>query len=210
MLSASAATRGLPPAYAKWRARDPVDYGPGSGPAQILAGVRVIHIADAAATESYRNGEPNRRALVDLGGARSFVTVPLLKHDEVLGMIMIYRQDFLTEAGLPTDRRLLPKTWDQFRDLMKKLVRADGTRLTRAGFDVPRNDEYLFLTIWRTLEDIAAFEHSRDEWRARDLMSPHLTAVPQIEVFQIHNLPVTPPEADAAAATPAPAEPVAQ
>jgi heme-degrading monooxygenase HmoA len=49
--------------------------------------------------------------------------------------------------------------------------------------------EYIFLTLWASLEDIAAFERSPDEWRARDLMSPHLTTVPQIEVYQIHNVP---------------------
>ena len=49
--------------------------------------------------------------------------------------------------------------------------------------------EYIFLTLWASLEDIAAFERSPDEWRARDLMSPHITTVPQIEVYQIHNMP---------------------
>ena len=49
--------------------------------------------------------------------------------------------------------------------------------------------EYIFLTLWASLEDIAAFERSPDEWRARDLMSPHITTVPQIEVYQLHNVP---------------------
>ncbi len=49
--------------------------------------------------------------------------------------------------------------------------------------------EYIFLTLWASLEDIAAVERSPDEWRARDLMSPHITTVPQIEVYQLHNLP---------------------
>ncbi len=49
--------------------------------------------------------------------------------------------------------------------------------------------EYIFLTLWESLEAIAAFERSRDEWLVRDLMSPHITTVPQIEVYQLHNLP---------------------
>ena len=99
---------------------------------------------------------------------------------------------------------------EDLADRTEAILRGHGgfESLTLLGDE--SSGEYLFLTIWRTLQDIAAFEHSRDEWRARDLMSPHLTAVPQIEVFQIHNLPATPPEADVAAATPAPAEPVAQ
>jgi heme-degrading monooxygenase HmoA len=48
--------------------------------------------------------------------------------------------------------------------------------------------EYIFLTHWDTLEHISTFERSPDEWRVRDIMSEHLTAVPQIEVYQLHNL----------------------
>ena len=38
-------------------------------------------------------GEPNRRALVDLGGARSLLAVPLLKDERVVGSVMIFRQE---------------------------------------------------------------------------------------------------------------------
>lgn len=48
--------------------------------------------------------------------------------------------------------------------------------------------EYIFLTHWDTLEHINTFEHSADEWRVRDIMSEHLTAVPLIEVYQVHNV----------------------
>ena len=45
------------------------------------------------AEDAYRDGEPNRRALVDLGGARSSLVVPLLQDGAVRGFINIYRQD---------------------------------------------------------------------------------------------------------------------
>jgi heme-degrading monooxygenase HmoA len=48
--------------------------------------------------------------------------------------------------------------------------------------------EYILLTHWDTLEHINTFERSADEWRVRDIMSEHITAVPQIEVFQVHNV----------------------
>ncbi|HEY8601563.1 MAG TPA: antibiotic biosynthesis monooxygenase family protein [Thermomicrobiales bacterium] len=48
--------------------------------------------------------------------------------------------------------------------------------------------EYIFLTHWEDLERLNAFERSADEWRIRDIMSEHLTTVPQIEVYQLHNL----------------------
>ncbi len=49
--------------------------------------------------------------------------------------------------------------------------------------------EYLFLTLWETLEEIHRFERAADEWRVRDIMSPYLTSVPEIGVYQVHNLP---------------------
>ena len=44
-------------------------------------------------SDAYRGGEPNRRALVDLGGARSLLAVPLVKEERVVGNVMIFRQE---------------------------------------------------------------------------------------------------------------------
>jgi PAS domain S-box-containing protein len=89
----TAATRGVPIAFAEYRRRNPPEYGPGTTPARILAGERVICTDDLKAESAYRSGEPNRRAFVDLGGARSAVIVALRKDDAVLGFIEIYRQE---------------------------------------------------------------------------------------------------------------------
>jgi hypothetical protein len=67
------AVRGVPAAFADYVKTDRPMHGPGTGPARILAGERIVHIADLAAEEPYRAGDPQRRALVDLGGARSLV-----------------------------------------------------------------------------------------------------------------------------------------
>ena len=48
--------------------------------------------------------------------------------------------------------------------------------------------EYIFLTYWEDLEQLNAFDRSSDEWRIRDMMSEHLTAVPIIEIYRLHNL----------------------
>src|SRR5207249_1646310 len=89
----TAAMLGVPPALAAFRKDNPPDYGPGTGPARVLAGERVVHVIDLKDDDTYRTGEPNRRALVDLGGARTSLLVPLLKDGAVLGTIMIYRQE---------------------------------------------------------------------------------------------------------------------
>jgi two-component system NtrC family sensor kinase len=87
------AARGVPQAFAEFRKNNPPDYGPGTGPARILAGERVVHIVDLESGDAYRAGDPNRRAVVDLGGARSVLLVPLLKNESVLGYIIVYRKE---------------------------------------------------------------------------------------------------------------------
>jgi ABC-type glycerol-3-phosphate transport system substrate-binding protein len=56
-----------------------------------------------------------------------------------------YRKDMLEQAGLPTDRKSLPKTWDQFREWTRKLAKWEGGTMTRIGFAMPADDK-MFLT----------------------------------------------------------------
>jgi GAF domain-containing protein len=87
------ALRGVPQPYATFLAGTTVIPGPGTAPYRFLHGERLIHNLDLAAEEPYRAGDPQRRALVDLGGARTALQVPLSKEDAVLGVITIYRQE---------------------------------------------------------------------------------------------------------------------
>jgi GAF domain-containing protein len=89
----TAATRGVPEAYARFRAENPPDYSPNTGPARLMAGEDIFHVADMADSDLYRSGDPNRRSIVDLGGARSILNVALRKEGALLGMIAIYRQE---------------------------------------------------------------------------------------------------------------------
>ena len=89
----TAATRGLPPAYEASRRNRPLDYGPTTAPARLLQGEPFVEETDLLESEAYRRGEPNRRALVDLGGARSVLAVPLRKDERVVGTVMIFRQE---------------------------------------------------------------------------------------------------------------------
>jgi GAF domain-containing protein len=89
----TAAIRGVPEPFAEFRRQSPQIYGPGTGVARLLAGERVVHFIDVADTDVYRSGDPNQRALVELGGARSALVVPLLKDESVRGFITIYRQE---------------------------------------------------------------------------------------------------------------------
>src|SRR5207248_8074443 len=52
-----------------------------------------VHNLDDAKADGYCRSEPSRRALVDLGGARTVLLVPLRRDNAVLGTIEIYRQE---------------------------------------------------------------------------------------------------------------------
>ena len=88
----AAGLRGVPRAFAEY-ARAPQRPHPENALGRLLRGERLIVSTDVAAEEVYRAGEPLRRALVDLGGARSAVRVPLFKDDILLGVFTIYRQE---------------------------------------------------------------------------------------------------------------------
>jgi class 3 adenylate cyclase len=87
------AMRGLPPAYAEFLRNNPQRPGPGTASARILAGEQIVHIPDLKAEAAYANGDPRRRAMVNLGGARTSVVVALRKDEKLLGSISAYRQD---------------------------------------------------------------------------------------------------------------------
>jgi PAS domain S-box-containing protein len=89
-----AADRGVPAAYASYRRRrGPMIFGLGTAPTRLVEGENLVHAADLMAAEPYQRGDPNSRALVDLGGVRSHLCVALRKGDILLGDIVIYRQE---------------------------------------------------------------------------------------------------------------------
>jgi len=89
-----AASRGAPTAYTEYYAAQHTGhYGAGTGPARLLEGERFVHIPDLIETEPYQRGDPDRRAIVDIAGARAILTVPLLLDNAVRGFILVYRRE---------------------------------------------------------------------------------------------------------------------
>jgi two-component system NtrC family sensor kinase len=88
----AAAMRGLPAAYAEFRAEHPPAGRSGGGPARMLETKRPLHILDLKAEEFYQT-DAERRTMVELTGARSCLGVPLLKDEAMIGFISIYRQE---------------------------------------------------------------------------------------------------------------------
>ena len=54
---------------------------------------KFLHIHDLRADEAYLSGNPRIKALVESAGARTHLVVPMLKDDELVGAIVIYRQE---------------------------------------------------------------------------------------------------------------------
>ena len=52
-----------------------------------------IQITDMKADRAYGEGDPLRVATVDLGGAQTLLCVPMLKENQLVGAIVIYRQE---------------------------------------------------------------------------------------------------------------------
>jgi GAF domain-containing protein len=96
------ALQGVPEAYAAFLARTTLIPGPGTAPYRLMHGEPIVHNIDLASEEPYRTGDPQRRALVDLGGARAALQAALRKDDALLGIITIYRQ----EARPYTDKQI--------------------------------------------------------------------------------------------------------
>jgi adenylate cyclase len=89
----TSAGRGHSAAFAEARAKNPPAARPGTASARILDTKRPVHILDIKAEESYRERSPASRALIDLGGTRTTLAVPLLKNDTVLGFISFHRDE---------------------------------------------------------------------------------------------------------------------
>jgi GAF domain-containing protein len=58
---------------------------------RVIAGEHIVHIADLK--EIYLQGHDDLQALVEIGGARTVLTVALRKEDALLGSITLYRQE---------------------------------------------------------------------------------------------------------------------
>jgi PAS domain S-box-containing protein len=86
------ALHNAPPGYAGRRG---VPFRPHaeSGLARVARTKQVVQIADLRREPQYLEGNPAVVAIVDVAGARTIVIVPMLKENELVGTISIYRQE---------------------------------------------------------------------------------------------------------------------
>ena len=87
------AAHNVPSAFAQARRRGPIYPPPGSGLCEAIRTKQTVHVTDLAAAQPYVERDPAVVEGVELGGVRTFVAVPMLKDNELIGLIVIYRQE---------------------------------------------------------------------------------------------------------------------
>jgi GAF domain-containing protein/CheY-like chemotaxis protein len=89
----AAAFHNAPPAFIEHRKRAPLRPGPDTSLGQAARTKQVAHVVDIMKRESYRRRDPFVVAGAELGGYRTIVSVPMLREDNLVGVISIYRQE---------------------------------------------------------------------------------------------------------------------
>ena len=88
------ATYNTPAAFVEARSHLPLRRDQNNPIGEMLAAKTVLHVHDLAADERYTNRrDPNIIAAVEQGGIRTFLAVPMLKDNELIGALIVYRQE---------------------------------------------------------------------------------------------------------------------
>src|SRR5262245_18730583 len=84
---------GAAPAYLEVVQRGPLRTGPETILGQVLSKHQTVQIPDMAATRGYAERNPLMVAAVELGGVRTYLAVPMLREDKIIGAVLLYRQE---------------------------------------------------------------------------------------------------------------------
>src|SRR5262249_50697177 len=87
------ATHNTPPAFAEARGRSPLRPDVETPFGRMIATKTVIHVDDTMAERAYIEQRPAFVEAVELGGIRTYLAVPMLKENELIGAFALPRQE---------------------------------------------------------------------------------------------------------------------
>src|SRR6266700_848890 len=133
----------MPPAFAAEQRHGAVFHvGRRHAMARAIRTRQTVHVADMRAEQSYLDREPVAVAAVELGGIRTLIFVPMVKQNQVVGVIAIYRREvrpftdrqialvtsFASQAVIAIENaRLLTELRDRTTELSESLDQQTAT-----------------------------------------------------------------------------------
>ncbi|MGE5203940.1 MAG: GAF domain-containing protein [Acidobacteriota bacterium] len=84
---------GIPPAFADYLHGQFRVWGAQTGLGRVADTKKTVHIEDVRAGLAYVERDPSRVAAVEMGGARTLLVAPMLKENELIGAVGVFRQE---------------------------------------------------------------------------------------------------------------------